>query len=183
MLPPGPPQRRSDHFLFVVHLGRLDEKAAHQLAPFLEIGRLAEIHHVVFDRFPVHHQRVTLRLLDAAVQFHAMATLGAQKKRLVAAAERVGGPKNAHALAYHLGREEAVDWLLLEGGDIAPLAGWEIPTFPLKGGAIVARGVTAGPEVARILLMIEAHWVAEGFPDEARVQELLDEALGQEPEE
>lgn len=37
---------------------------------------------MVFDRFPVHHQRVTLRLLDAAVQFHAMATLGAQKKRL-----------------------------------------------------------------------------------------------------
>ncbi|MBW8752670.1 MAG: CCA tRNA nucleotidyltransferase [Sphingomonadales bacterium] len=104
---------------------------------------------------------------------------GAQKKRLVQAAERVSGPKDAHALAYHLGREEAVDWLLLEGGDIAPLAGWEIPTFPLKGGAIVARGVAAGPEVARILLMIEAHWVAEGFPDAARVEELLDEALGQ----
>jgi poly(A) polymerase len=104
---------------------------------------------------------------------------GAQKKRLVQAAERVSGPKDAHALAYHLGREEAIDWLLLEGCDIAPLVDWEIPVFPLKGGAIVARGITAGPEVARILLMIEAHWVHEGFPDAERVQELLDEALHQ----
>jgi poly(A) polymerase len=104
---------------------------------------------------------------------------GAQKKRLVHAAERVSGPKDARALAYHLGREEALDWLLLEGLDIAPLDDWKIPIFPLKGGAIVARGVTAGPEVARILLMIEAHWVAEGFPGAARVQQLLDEALGE----
>ncbi len=104
---------------------------------------------------------------------------GVQKKRLVGAAERVSGPKNARELAYHLGREEAMDWLLLEGNDIAPLAGWEIPVFPLKGGAIVARGVAAGPEVARLLLMIEAHWVTEGFPGAERVQELLDEALDQ----
>ena len=104
---------------------------------------------------------------------------GAQKKRLVQAAERVSGPKDAHALAYHLGMQEAMDWLLLEGGEIAPLIGWDIPVFPLKGGAIVARGVTAGPEVARILLMIEAHWVHEGFPGPERVQELLDEALHQ----
>jgi poly(A) polymerase len=104
---------------------------------------------------------------------------GAQKKRLAAAADRVSGPKDARALAYHLGREEAVDLLLLEGRDIAPLKGWDVPVFPLKGGAVVARGVTAGPEVSRILLMVEAHWVAEGFPDEARVQALLDEALGQ----
>jgi poly(A) polymerase len=103
---------------------------------------------------------------------------GAQRKRLVAAVDRVSGPKDARALAYHLGRETAMDWLLLEGCDISPLRGWEIPTFPLKGGAIVARGVHAGPEVARTLLMIEAHWVAEGFPDAARVQALLDEELG-----
>ena len=96
----------------------------------------------------------------------------------MAAVDRVSGPKEARALAYHLGRETAVDWLLLEGCDISPLKGWEIPTFPLKGGAIVARGVHAGPEVARTLLMIEAHWVAEGFPDAARVQALLDEELG-----
>jgi poly(A) polymerase len=104
---------------------------------------------------------------------------GAQKKRLVQAAERVSGPKDAHALAYHLGLQEAVDWLLLEGGDFAPIIGWEIPVFPLKCGAIFALGVTCGTDFSRILLMIEAHWVHEGFPGPERVQELLDEALHQ----
>jgi poly(A) polymerase len=106
---------------------------------------------------------------------------GAQKKRLAGAADRIGGPKHARALAYHVGREEALDWLLLEGGDIAPLIDWKIPVFPLKGGAVVSRGVAAGPEVARIMLMIEAHWVAEGFPGPERVQELLDNELGGPP--
>lgn len=102
---------------------------------------------------------------------------GAQRKRLATAAARETGPDDPRALAYRLGRAEALDRLLLAGADIAPLAGWEIPVFPLKGGAIVARGVTAGPEVARILRAVEARWVAEGFPDAARVGALLDEAL------
>jgi len=101
----------------------------------------------------------------------------AQRKRLVSAAARTDGPGDARSLAYRLGREEAIDRLLLTGGSIAPLAGWDIPRLPLKGGDVVARGVGAGPEVARILRAIEARWVAEGFPDAARVQELLAEAL------
>ena len=79
----------------------------------------------------------------------------------------------ARALAYRLGREAALDRLLLAGADIGPLQGWDIPVFPLKGGEIVARGVTAGPQVARILRAVEARWIAEGFPDEARIDELL----------
>ncbi len=87
------------------------------------------------------------------------------------------GAQHARALAYRLGMEQALDRLLLTGTDIAPLIGWEIPTFPLKGGEIVAHGVKAGPEVARILQAVEAHWVAEGFPGEERVGILLAEAL------
>jgi poly(A) polymerase len=101
----------------------------------------------------------------------------AQRKRLVSAAARTDGPGEARTLAYRLGREEAIDRLLLTGGSIAPLAGWDIPRLPLKGGDVVARGVGAGPEVARILRAVEVRWVAEGFPDAARVQELLTEAL------
>ena len=37
--------------------------------------------------------------------------------------------------------------------------------------------VTVIPEVARVLKTIEARWVAEGFPDEARVRDLLGEEL------
>ena len=84
-----------------------------------------------------------------------------------------GEGENARALAYYLGRTAALDRLLLTGQSIAPLEGWEIPTFPLKGGQIVARGIKAGPEVARVLKAIEARWAAEGFPDEARVREML----------
>ena len=102
---------------------------------------------------------------------------GAQKKRLATAAGRADAPGDARALAYRLGREEALDRLLVAGADIAPLNGWDVPAFPLKGGAIVARGVTAGPEVARLLQAIEARWIEEGFPDADRVAVLLDEAL------
>ena len=53
-----------------------------------------------------------------------------------------------------------------------------MPVFPLKGGAIVARGVTAGPDVARILKSLEARWIAEGFPGADRVNQMLAEELG-----
>jgi len=102
---------------------------------------------------------------------------GAQRKRLALAAARGGTAGDARELAYRLGRESAIDRLLLTGGETCALEGWDMPRFPLKGGAIVARGVRAGPEVARILQAVEARWVAEGFPDARRVDELLDALL------
>ncbi len=103
---------------------------------------------------------------------------GAQKKRLALAARRDdAAPAPARALAYRLGRDQALDRLLLAGADTASLEHWAIPTFPLKGGDIVARGIKAGPQVAHILRAVEDRWVAEGFPAEARVAELLDEEL------
>jgi poly(A) polymerase len=102
---------------------------------------------------------------------------GAQKKRLALAAGREAGGGDARSLAYRLGREGALDRLLLGGKSIAPLDGWEIPTFPLKGGEIVARGIKAGPKVAQTLQAIEARWIAEGFPGADRVAQLLDAEL------
>jgi poly(A) polymerase len=101
----------------------------------------------------------------------------AQKKRLMLAAERGLEPTPPRALAYRIGRDAAIDRLLLEGESTTALRGWQAPAFPLKGGAIVARGVDAGPQVARILRAVEADWVAENFPDEARLAELLDRHL------
>ncbi|WP_296677605.1 CCA tRNA nucleotidyltransferase [Novosphingobium sp.] len=103
---------------------------------------------------------------------------GAQKKRLALAAGRGSSALDPRSLAYRLGREQAIDRLLLTGSSISPLDGWDVPTFPLKGGQIVARGVKAGPEVARTLQAVESRWIAEGFPDAARVKALLDETLG-----
>lgn len=102
----------------------------------------------------------------------------AQRARLVSAAERgANDAADPRALAYRLTPPLAIDRLLLAGGDARMLEGWSVPLFPLKGGAIVARGVTAGPSVARILQAVEARWVAEGFPDSTRIDQLLSEEL------
>ena len=101
---------------------------------------------------------------------------GAQKKRLALAAGRDGTVADPRALAYRLGVESAFDRLLLSGQPIAALQGWEVPVFPLKGGDIVARGVKAGPEVARVLRAVEARWIAAGFAD-AHVPALLESEL------
>jgi poly(A) polymerase len=102
---------------------------------------------------------------------------GAQKARLASAAERGPLPRDPRALAYRLGREAAIDRLLLAGEDPAPIADWAIPELPLKGGEIVQRGVAAGPEVARILRAVEDRWIAEGFPSRKRVEALLADEL------
>lgn len=102
----------------------------------------------------------------------------AQRGRLVAAAERKPDDSaNPTALAYRLTPPVATDRLLLTGGDARVLEGWSVPVFPLKGGAIVARGITAGPAVARILQTVEARWIEEGFPDAARIEAILAEEL------
>jgi poly(A) polymerase len=102
----------------------------------------------------------------------------AQRTRLVSAAGR--SADDAHSprmLAYRLSLPLAMDRLLLTGGDASALHDWTVPLFPLKGGAIVARGITAGPSVARILQTVEARWVAEGFPDSTRIETMLTEEL------
>ncbi len=102
----------------------------------------------------------------------------AQRARLICAAERTEGDgANPLALAYYEGTQGAADRLLLLSQDATAVKDWERPQFPLKGGEVVARGVQAGPEVARLLQTVEARWVSEVFPDEARVQELLSNAL------
>ncbi len=103
---------------------------------------------------------------------------GAQKKRLALAAARDGAERDARPLAYRLGRDSALDRLLIAGADAAALDGWVIPEFPLKGGEIVARGIKAGPEVARVLRQVEDGWIAAGFAD-AVIPALLDAELSE----
>lgn len=102
----------------------------------------------------------------------------AQRKRLVTAAARSGAeaPDEARPLAYRLGHEQALDRLLLAGQSTASLDGWVAPRFPLKGGVLVARGISAGPAIARTLAAVEAAWIAAGF-DDARIPALLEQAL------
>ncbi|MBX7483696.1 CCA tRNA nucleotidyltransferase [Qipengyuania qiaonensis] len=101
-----------------------------------------------------------------------------QRDRLMCVARRC--PKDGEqprGLAYEVGQSCAIDRLLIIGSDPSAIIGWEAPSFPLKGGEIVARGVGKGPEVARILQRIENRWVEEQFPPRPRVDEMLDEEL------
>jgi poly(A) polymerase len=101
-----------------------------------------------------------------------------QRDRLARAAERSArDAADPQALAYRVGTACAVDRLLLGGTDPSPITAWEPPTFPLKGGEIVSRGIGAGPQVARLLRAIETRWVSEGFPNRARIEQLLAEEL------
>jgi poly(A) polymerase len=101
-----------------------------------------------------------------------------QRARLVCVAARdMRDGENARALAYEVGIPCATDRLLLTGADPVMLADWQPPELPLKGGEIVARGVGAGPQVARVLQAVERRWISEGFPDRPRVEVLLDEEL------
>ncbi|WP_066716922.1 CCA tRNA nucleotidyltransferase [Sphingomonas pituitosa] len=109
----------------------------------------------------------------------------AQRKRIVLALTD-GGTESARALAYRIGREGAEDRLLLAAGDETllgqgwrQLAGWDIPRLPLSGGALVQRGLAKGPDVARALRAIEEQWIAEAFPDAARVDAIADAVVAQ----
>ncbi|MGB3795458.1 MAG: CCA tRNA nucleotidyltransferase [Alteraurantiacibacter sp.] len=101
----------------------------------------------------------------------------AHKKRLIRLAGRARRPGDARVLAYREGMAVAQDLLLMSDQPMEMLENWEAPQFPLRGGEIVARGVAAGPEVARILQTVESRWLEEGFPTRDRVEQLLDEAL------
>jgi poly(A) polymerase len=100
------------------------------------------------------------------------------RKRLASAAS-AAGEESARALAYWIGREEAQDRLLLAGraAEASSLGGWEVPRLPVGGGALIARGLPAGPQVARTLKAIEQRWVKEGFPPGERLEEIVAEEL------
>ena len=102
----------------------------------------------------------------------------AQRAHLVAVAERK--PEDAsfpRALAYRENMAIAIDRVLIQGGNVSSLKDWNPPQLPLKGGEIVERGITAGPQVAATLRKVEDEWIAEGFPERERVLQLLEQVL------
>jgi poly(A) polymerase len=56
-------------------------------------------------------------------------------------------------------------------------ARWTVPTMPLRGADILARGVQPGPLIGAILAEVEAWWMANDFPGEAAVQRELPAAI------
>ena len=100
------------------------------------------------------------------------------RKRLALAADPADlGTAEAHA--YRLGTTSAEDRLLLAGrpSDAARIADWPIPRLPISGGALIAKGVTQGPEVARRLRLIEQAWVDADFPTGPALDRITQAAL------
>jgi poly(A) polymerase len=100
------------------------------------------------------------------------------RKRLACSADREIGP-DPHALAYRVGIDCAVDRLLLAGRaeEAAATAAWHPPRLPIGGGALIERGLPAGPVVARTLRAIEDRWVEAGFPAGEKFELIVEEAL------
>lgn len=100
------------------------------------------------------------------------------RKRLACALDR-GDDPSPEALVYRLGRDCALDRLLLLGraDDAARVADWHPPKLPIGGGALIARGLPEGPAVARTLRKIEERWVAAGFPSGDAFDAIVADAL------
>ena len=100
------------------------------------------------------------------------------RKRLACAADPEL-PNSAQQLAYFVGTECAVDRLLLAGkpGLAASIRKWQAPRLPISGGALIERGLTQGPEVARTLQAIERHWVETGFPEGEKFDAIVTQML------
>ncbi len=155
------------------------------VVPEIDADGVARFKDLAVSEAAAHVAADSIRRLAALVAPEAAEAVGARlklsnadRKRLIQATGGIGdeGPL---ALGYRAGIEGAVDRLLLAGGDPRPLLGWERPTLPIGGGALVARGLGKGPDVARTLRAIEDRWIAEGFPAAGRVAAIADDEVAQ----
>lgn len=97
-------------------------------------------------------------------------------KRLVSAASRSPADEtDPRLLAYRIGRDEAIDRLLLEGESeaAAALAEWQRPRLLLGGGDLIEMGLTSGPVVARTLQAVEREWARSGFVEDREAQRAI----------
>ncbi|WCT72499.1 CCA tRNA nucleotidyltransferase [Sphingomonas naphthae] len=101
------------------------------------------------------------------------------EQRLVLAGKGEVAPRPLHT-AFEIGGLATADRILLGDGPVADAAAvldWTRPRLAIGGGDLIARGLTAGPQVAATLKAVERIWVAEDFPGEARQAEIADAAV------
>ena len=103
------------------------------------------------------------------------------RKRLSIALETRPESLAPRPLAFQIGMEGAVDHILLNPqaplDSLTLLNGWTPPQLPIGGGALIARGLPPGPDVAKALGEVQRIWVEEGFPDADRVSEIADQTV------
>jgi poly(A) polymerase len=124
---------------------------------------------------------------DRATVEQVAARLKLSNKTRVELSERVAElhpvSTSARPMGYRHGVAMATDIFLLHGTEtdwrdgVEELHNWSPPVFPIKGGEIVARGLNAGPLVAKTLKAAEQQWIDEGFPDAARANFIADQCV------
>lgn len=105
------------------------------------------------------------------------------RKRIAAALAQSEPGMDGRELAFREGRETAIDRLLLDAAtpatDIRQISEWTVPHFPIGGRDLLAMGVSAGPDVARLLARIRDGWIGEGFPGRARARAIAESYVAQ----
>ncbi len=120
---------------------------------------------------------------DPAVADGIAARLKLSNKARARIATALGGAVDGdlRALAYRIGQRGALDRIALGRAstptEAASLAGWTAPRMPVSGGDLIARGLIAGPEVARILALVEKEWIAADYPGREETLDLADQFL------
>lgn len=153
----------------------LDRLVANEEAAMISIAALRRLAALLPPDASVAEQ-VASRLRLSTRQRKYLAALGGH---------RADNARPVRQLAHAIGVDAARDVHLLADDPasalhaVEALSGWTVPEMPIKGGDIVARGIAAGPEVARILKAVESEWVAEDFPGAARVAELVAQLVDQ----
>ena len=157
-----------EHGIFRAVLPEIVDNAADRLALLAAREQAAAI-----APDPIRRLAAIIPGADAEAVGARLKLSNTDRKRLMAATAGAGdeGPR---ALAYRAGVVGATDRLLLSGDDLAPIRDWTAPKLPINGGALVARGLRKGPDVAAMLRRIETQWIAEGFPDATRLSTIAD---------
>ena len=172
-----------EHKIFAAFLPEISDDATARLERLSVREKCAEIEAKA-------GRRISALLPDnRAVVEHVAARLKLSNKMRVELCERVSEldpvSTSATVLGYRYGVAMATDMFLLHGDETAwrhgidALRNWSPPVFPIKGGEIVARGLTAGPLVAKTLKAAEQQWIAEGFPDAARANVIADQCVAE----
>lgn len=130
---------------------------------------------------------LTLLPTSAVIADRIASRLKLSNRLREALAMRLNAPaptrSNIRALAYRAGQDCAYDVVMLwaEGSKLPDclvmLDGWTVPKFAIKGGDLIARGLTAGPLVAKTLKRLETNWVAGDFPPQKRLDEMADQMV------
>ncbi|MFP5328891.1 MAG: CCA tRNA nucleotidyltransferase [Alphaproteobacteria bacterium] len=165
----------------------LEQGILRPVIPEIELGSVAALKGVVAAESKAGIPPEPLRRLTAllprdpevAGAVAARLKLSNRARKRVACAASPEVAEDPRETAYRAGVDCAVDRLLMAGrvDEAREIAGWTPPKLPVGGGALIKRGLTAGPVVSRVLRRIEDRWIASGFAGGETLDSIVEEEI------